>query len=69
MDDMTLLVDAQELVSTADAAVFMLQLFFVIVGFIAITLAFFLLWISTTANIRENVWEFGVLRFLISIKM
>jgi hypothetical protein len=33
-----------------------------IVGLIALILAFFLLLISTTSNIKENVWEFGVLR-------
>jgi ABC-type antimicrobial peptide transport system permease subunit len=29
---------------------------------IALILSFFLLLISTTSNIKENVWEFGVLR-------
>jgi ABC-type lipoprotein release transport system permease subunit len=33
-----------------------------IVGVIALTLAFFLLLISTTQNVRENVWEYGCLR-------
>lgn len=31
-------------------------------GLIALILAFFLLLISTTSNIKENVWELGVLR-------
>jgi ABC-type antimicrobial peptide transport system permease subunit len=39
-----------------------MQLFVTIVGIIALTLSFFLLLISTTANIKENLWEFGVLR-------
>jgi hypothetical protein len=30
-----------------------------IVGVIALILAFFLLLISTTQNIKENVWEYG----------
>lgn len=33
-----------------------------VVGTIALILAFFLLLISTTQNIRENVWEYGCLR-------
>lgn len=37
-------------------------MFIGIVGFISLTLSFFLLLISTTANIKENLWEFGVLR-------
>ena len=39
-----------------------MQLFVTVVGIIALTLSFFLLLISTTANIKENLWEFGVLR-------
>ncbi len=27
-------------------------------------LAFFILWLSFTANVNENAWEFGVLRAL-----
>jgi ABC-type antimicrobial peptide transport system permease subunit len=34
------------------------------VAFIAVVLSFFILWLSFTANIRENSWEFGVLRSL-----
>ena len=39
-----------------------LVLFFNLVSVIASTLCFFVLWLSFTANIRENSWEFGVLR-------
>lgn len=38
------------------------QIFVIIVGTIALTLSFFLLLISTTSNIKENLWEFGVIR-------
>lgn len=31
---------------------------------IAVVLSFFILWLSFTANIRENAWELGVLRSL-----
>merc|ERR1712146_551707 len=33
-----------------------------IVGTIALIIAFFLLLVSTTSNIKENVWEYGCLR-------
>ena len=38
------------------------QLFVGIVGVIALIMAFFLLLISTTQNIKENIWEYGCLR-------
>ena len=34
----------------------------IVVGTIAFIIAFFLLLVSTSQNIKENVWEFGVLR-------
>ena len=40
----------------------MMQVFIILVGTIAFTISFFLLVVSTAANIRENLWEFGVLR-------
>jgi len=36
--------------------------FFTVVGVLAMVLCFFILWLSFTANIHENAWEFGVLR-------
>jgi ABC-type antimicrobial peptide transport system permease subunit len=39
-----------------------MEIFYLIVGIIALVLAFFLLWISFSSNVRENSWEFGVLR-------
>lgn len=33
-----------------------------IIGAIALVLAVFLLVVSTTANIKDRVWEYGVLR-------
>ena len=33
-----------------------------VVGAIALILAFFLLLISTTQNVKENIWEYGCLR-------
>ena len=33
-----------------------------VIGLIALCLTFFLLLVATTQNIRDNVWEYGVLR-------
>ena len=38
------------------------QVFVAIIAVIALIIAFFLLMISTTQNINEAVWEYGVLR-------
>ena len=39
-----------------------MDIFYIIFGVISIILCFFVLLISFTANVRENGWEFGVLR-------
>jgi len=54
--------DTTQLLDATKVAVDMLVLFFNIVAAIAVFLCFFLLWLSFTANVRENAWEFGVLR-------
>ena len=33
-----------------------------LIGLISLTITFFLLLVATTQNIKENVWEYGVLR-------
>jgi len=38
------------------------DLFVSIMGVIALVFSFFLLLVSTTQNIKENVWEYGCLR-------
>lgn len=38
------------------------QVFIIMIGVVAFSIAFFMLLISTTSNIKENLWEFGVLR-------
>ena len=37
-------------------------IFFYLVGAISLTITFFLLLVSTSQNIRDNIWEYGVLR-------
>ena len=61
-DDLTLLLDKKEISESLQSSLSMMQIFVTIVGFICLTLSFFLLLISTTANIKENLWELGVLR-------
>jgi len=36
--------------------------FFQLVAIIGLIFSFFVLWLSFTANVRENSWEYGVLR-------
>ena len=38
------------------------NIFVYVIGLIALILAFFLLMISTTQNVKENIWEYGCLR-------
>jgi hypothetical protein len=61
-DDLTQVIDAKALVGSTAFAIALLQYFFIVVTAIAVILCFFVLWLSFTANIRENAWEFGVLR-------
>ena len=61
-DDLTLLLDRKEIHDSVQSNLDLFQVFVGVIGFIALTLSFLLLLISTTANIKENLWEFGVLR-------
>lgn len=60
--DLTLLFDMTQLVETSQQAFYFINLFYVIVAMISIFLSFFLILVSFTSNVRENSWEFGVLR-------
>eukprot|EP01118_Nematostelium_gracile_P018642 TRINITY_DN8356_c0_g1_i2.p1 TRINITY_DN8356_c0_g1~~TRINITY_DN8356_c0_g1_i2.p1 ORF type:complete len:428 (+),score=120.56 TRINITY_DN8356_c0_g1_i2:64-1284(+) len=61
-DDLTRLLDTTDLVTSTAMAINILNLFFNLVSVIAVVLCFFVLWLSFTANVNENSWEFGVLR-------
>ena len=61
-DDISLVFDLNDVRSTLESSLNLFQLFSVIVGIIALVLAFFLLLTSTYANIRDNIWELGVLK-------
>ncbi|KAF2072454.1 hypothetical protein CYY_006230 [Polysphondylium violaceum] len=55
-------VDTQFLLNNTETAITILNLFFYVVSSASIILCFFMLWVSFSANIHENSWEFGVLR-------
>ena len=61
-DDWSVLLDKKVAFKAVEKSMLLFELFVGIVGTIALILAFFLLLISTTQNIRENVWEYGCLR-------
>jgi ABC-type antimicrobial peptide transport system permease subunit len=61
-DDLTVLIDKKSFLEYIMNILMMLELFVIIVGLIALILTFFLLLISTSSNVKENVWELGVLR-------
>eukprot|EP00698_Gefionella_okellyi_P021274 TRINITY_DN6854_c0_g1_i1.p1 TRINITY_DN6854_c0_g1~~TRINITY_DN6854_c0_g1_i1.p1 ORF type:complete len:1082 (+),score=291.51 TRINITY_DN6854_c0_g1_i1:95-3340(+) len=63
-DSTTAAADTQGAVESTAQATNLMNVFFIIVAFISTVLSFFILWLSFTANIRENSWEFGVLRSL-----
>jgi len=64
--DASYLIDVQDLEKTANETLVLLEFFLTVVSAICLFLSFFLLLISTISNIRENVWEFGVLRYFLS---
>jgi ABC-type antimicrobial peptide transport system permease subunit len=61
-DDLVQVVNTPSLVSSTDTALELLTIFFNVISVVAVALCFFVLWLSFTANVNENAWEFGVLR-------
>ena len=62
--DRLLVTDTASIIDTTMVAVDMMNLFFQSIGVITMVMCFFILWMSFTANVHENSWEFGVLRAL-----
>ena len=62
ISDLTILFDTQSFIDTSEQAFYFINLFYVIVAIIAMILAFFLILVSFMSNVKENSWEFGVLR-------
>jgi len=60
--DLIVIQDTKDLMKTMDQTLSMLNIFFLVVSIVAGLLCFFVLWLSFTANVNENSWEFAVLR-------
>lgn len=60
--DMAQVADVVAIIESTQTATDALMLFFTLVAILASILCFFILWLSFIANVRENSWEFGVLR-------
>lgn len=61
-DEQTVLLDLNFAMKAVTSSLGLFQIFVGVVGAIALSLAFFLLMVSTTQNIKENIWEYGCLR-------
>ena len=61
-DDLSFAFDIEDLRRSLKSSLSLFDLFSIVVGAIALILAFFLLLTSTNANIRDNFWEIGVLK-------
>jgi ABC-type antimicrobial peptide transport system permease subunit len=58
----TQIVMTDDLLEAAQQASDVLEIFFIVIGMIALILSFFLIWMSFYSNIRENICEYGILR-------
>lgn len=61
-DKTTVLYSKKEITDTLNSTSKIFNAFVAIIGAIALTIAFFLLLISTTQNVTDAIWEYGVLR-------
>lgn len=57
-----LVVDVQEILKGLTGMDNSFTMIVSVIGLIALTITFFLLLVSTTHNIKDNIWEYGVLR-------
>lgn len=56
------LVDVNSILDSSGGVTQIFNLLVVVIGMISLIITFFVLLIATTANIKENIWEYGVLR-------
>ena len=61
-NDLTFVIDVVDTVNTTKKVTFFINIFYLFIAFIAIVLSFFLILVSFVSNIKENAWEFGILR-------
>lgn len=57
-----LVVDVQEILQGLTGMDNSFTMIVCVIGLIALIITFFLLLVSTTHNIKDNIWEYGVLR-------
>jgi ABC-type antimicrobial peptide transport system permease subunit len=63
MTDNTMFVfDIKKFEESLELTLLIMELFVVVIGMVAFSISFFLLLVSITSNVNENIWEFGVLR-------
>ena len=63
-DMLTMLYDTQDFLDDTADAFFYLDIFYYVVALISIILSFFLILVSFNSNVKDHVWEFGILRAL-----
>jgi ABC-type antimicrobial peptide transport system permease subunit len=56
------IVDVNSIIDSLGGVTQIFNLLIVVIGMISLIIVFFVLLIATTANIKENIWEYGVLR-------
>jgi len=61
-DQKTVFTDTVQLINNLNSSMEVFNLFMALIALISLTLVFFLLLVSTRQNVRENIWEYGVLR-------
>ena len=57
------IIKIDDIISSAQQSNNMLMFFYGAMGVIALILSFFLIWISFYSNIRDNICEFGIMRY------
>jgi len=58
----TLFMDTKQLIDNLKSIMRVFNFFILLIGLISLTLTFFLLLVSTRQNVKDNIWEYGVLR-------
>ena len=51
-----------DVIETSEKVKFIISYIFLVLGIIALILSFFLIWISFSSNIRENITNYGIMR-------
>lgn len=60
--DLIQIYEVDSIIEGTDSAFTLINLFYIIIAVVTIILTFFLILVSFITNVRENQWEFGILR-------